>query len=254
MSSIPLPCGARGCSLFRFLVIPFWVACSLLGAAEVRAGDTVRGEDLNGDGWYNVLDVYQERRDSRTVGVDRLEPSFDAVGSETIRLEPERIEIQPGTTQSFLVILESNTIPLFGYSLDVHVTPVGADTAPVMVEVAQTNFFPTRNLILAAGAMMDPVFSQIVPSSEGGVFVTANTDDVAVAVLADSGVNDVLAEVFISASAGKPGAYVVELGPASVLSDENGVAVPFSFEGGDVVVPVERTAWSAIKALYATGI
>ena len=48
-------------------------------------------------------------------------------------------------------------------------------------------------------------------------------------VLAVDGINDVLAEVFFDASADACGDFVIQLGPASALSDAEAFLVPYDF-------------------------
>lgn len=154
----------------------------------------------------------------------------------------------PGSTVSVLFLLQDNTAPLFGYSLDVDLLPETGASGQVTANIDLTNFFDTRNLITAAGATRDPMFSDILGPGDGGVFITTNTDDGST-VLAVDGVNDVLAQVFFDVSPDAFGDFTILLGPASALSDIGG-DVLFDFSPATItVVPEPGTITYGILAL-----
>ena len=153
---------------------------------------------------------------------------------ELIVLDGPDLQLCVGQTESMLFLLRLNTTPLFGYSLDIDIVPAAGATGSVTVNVGLTNFFEVRNLITAGGAELDPLFSVILDTGDGGVFVSANTADGST-VLAVDDVNDVLVQVFFEASPDAGGDFMIELGPGSALSDGSGFAVPFAFTAGLVV-------------------
>ena len=156
--------------------------------------------------------------------------------TERIVVEGGTEDVLPGTTVSVLFVLQNNTTPLFGYSLDVDVIPQPDASGSLAVDVLATNFFDRRNLITAGGAIRDPIFSQILDTGDGGVFITTNTDDGST-VLAVAGLNDVLAQVFFDVSAEAFGNFTIELGPASAIGAADFAFTPHTF----TVVPEPST-------------
>lgn len=146
--------------------------------------------------------------------------------AEAAFIHPETLAINalPGQTISVLWLIEDVATPLFGYSLDLDVT---GPASGITVDAGATSFFAPRNLFLAVGLELDPVFSLVLPSGAGGVFITANTADGSTA-LPSPGVNDVLAQVVFVVGTDALGEYVIELGPGSALSDAQGFPVSFS--------------------------
>jgi len=218
-----------------------------------RAGaPTVSGAQV-GECPTNVLDVWRMKYGSVPQDVRSSAP-----GAEEIVLETPSLALHPGATSSTRVIIEQNTTPLFGYSLDVDVIPEPGAVGTVIAHVGLTNFYLSQNLIEASGtASLDPLFSVILDPGDDGVFISANTDDGST-VTATAGVNDVLAEVYFSALPGSQGTFRIELGPASALSDGEGVPVAFGFVAGsiDVTSPVgveagvEVVSWGMVKNAY----
>ena len=206
------------------------VVAAALGTCRGDAGFDPRA-DLNGDGCVNVLDVMVMRGSS--AGGAAAVPE-GAGPTELIVLDGPELQLCVGRTESMLFLLQQNTTPLFGYSLDIDIVPAAGATGSVTVNVGLTNFFEVRNLITAGGAELDPLFSVILDTGDGGVFVSANTADGST-VLAVDDVNDVLVEVFFEASPDAGGDFMIELGPGSALSDGSGFAVPFAFTAGLVV-------------------
>ena len=125
-----------------------------------------------------------------------------AIGSPIlVTVEGGADEILPGTTFDVLfTIHDAESTPLFGYSLDIDVVPDSDAAGVLSANIDLTNFFDDRNLITAGGATRDPLFSDIMGTGDGGVFITTNTDDGST-LLAVVGVNDVLAQVFFDVSA-----------------------------------------------------
>ncbi len=206
------------------------VVAAALGTCRGDAGFDLRA-DLNGDGCVNVLDVMVMR--GLPAGGAAAAPE-GAGPTELIVLDGPELQLCVGETESMLFLLRQNTTPLFGYSLDIDIVPAAGATGSVTVNVGLTNFFEVRNLITAGGAVLDPLFSVILDTGDGGVFVSANTADGST-VLAVDDVNDVLVEVFFEASPDADGDFMIELGPGSALSDGSGFAVPFAFTAGVVV-------------------
>jgi len=120
------------------------------------------------------------------------------------------------------------TTPLFGYSLDIDIAPAAGATGAVSVDLSLTNFFDSMNLITAAGATRDPLFSAISDTGDGGAFLSTNTADLST-VTASAGFNDVLAELVFTSTADASGDFTVSLGPVSALSDALGFPVAFTF-------------------------
>jgi len=193
-----------------------------------------RRADLNGDGCVNVLDV-RLARDGVTGGTS--DPSGGGVAgpTEQIVVQPATLTLDAGDIGSVLIKLQQNTTGLFGYSLDVQFVPTAGAMDSVNADIDQTNFFDVQNLIIAGGATMDPIFSVILDPGDGGVFVSANTDDGSTVMAVDD-VNDVLAQVFFKACPNASGEFSIVLGPASALSDGNGFPVPFTFTPATIVV------------------
>jgi len=169
------------------------------------------------------------------LGVSALLALPCLASTETIVIEGELDQVQPGSTVAALVKLEFNTTPLFGYSIDVDVLADPDAKGSVTANVELTNFFAGQNVIAAGGAEMDGLMSVIVDPGDGGVFVSANTDDSST-VLAVPDINDVLAEVVFDISEDASGEFCIRLGRASALSDGEGTAVPFVFFDALIVV------------------
>jgi len=153
-------------------------------------------------------------------------------------VSPDRavIDAFPGTTSSFLLLLSDDRTPLFGYSMDIAFAGRDEFSGSVSGNVGLTNFYDGENVITAGGVARHPLFSEILASRDGGVFISTNTIDLST-ILARAGTNDVLAQVFFDVSADAQGDFEMTLGPASALSGA-GVNIPFSFETAVIhVVP-----------------
>jgi hypothetical protein len=191
--------------------------------------------DLNEDGCINALDVGLAGG-TRSMAL-HAPGAAGAPIAEVILVDPAVTLTSAGRMVSALLTLHNNQTPLFGYSLAVRAVPVGRAKGTVTVDLALSNFYPRRHLILAdpAGAPLDETFSVILPWGETGVFVNANTADGST-VQATPEVNDVLAQVFFEVSTDAAGLFELELGPATALSDGDGFAVDYRFCGGRVAV------------------
>ncbi len=181
-----------------------------------------RHMDLNADGVINILDIASGR-----LGASSNPVQFGA-STEQIVVETTSSVIPPGGNLSLLVLLKANITPVLGYSLDVRIIPDPSSRGALTVNTSTTNFFDSRNLITAGGATRDPFFSVIQDNGVSGVFVNTITDDDST-VLALDGVNDVLVQVMLQASADACGPFSIELGNASALSDGSAQAIPYSF-------------------------
>lgn len=202
-----------------------------LTALGSAVGDTHydRAADRNRDGFINVLDIASARVPNRSAA----QPV--AAANEAVVILPLATVGTPGNTVSIQFLIQNNTTPILGYSLDVKLTPVVGAVAPITADPATTNFFDSQNIITAGGAVRDPLFSIIQSNDANGVFINTITEDNST-VLAVDGVNDVLAEVFIDLPIGSCGDYTIDLGPATAISDGNAFAIPFSFVPGTVTV------------------
>jgi len=188
------------------------------------------GVDLNGDGVVNILDAGLFRRSQNwstgTVASDRV--STVAVQGERIVVEPQSSTVISGSSLSVLFLIQDNTAPLAGYTLDVTVAGEPGVMGTVTANVAATNFYDVQNLITAGGATRDPFFSVIQGSEGGGVSLSTMTEDLST-VLAMDGVNDVLAQVVFDVSEDAHGDFTIQLTASSVLADSNFDSVPFTF-------------------------
>lgn len=165
-----------------------------------------------------------------------------AASGGLIDLSDANMTATPGQTVSALVLIEEDAVPLLGYSLDINILPTIRSTGSITANIALTNFFPTRNLFLAAGKTLDATFSVVTDPGDGGVFINAIAADLST-VLPTPGVNDVLAEVFFDISPDAAGDFVVQLGPATALADANSDPISFSFTPATItVVPEPATA------------
>jgi hypothetical protein len=155
--------------------------------------------------------------------------------------------ILPGTTFDVLfTIHDQESTPLFGYSLDINIVPEAGASGLLSANIDLTNFFDSQNLITAAGATRDPLFSDIMGTNNGGVFITTNAQS-GETVLAEEGVNDVLAQVFFDVSADAFGEFTVELGPASTVGTVDFEYVPHTF----TVVPEPSTLFICLAGVAA---
>ncbi len=208
-------------------------------AARLRAslGQADSAADLNADGVVNVLDValYRKAASGFESPVNGDAIAAFGPGGEQIIVEPVASIVAPGGTVSVLVLIRSNTTPLLGYSLDVDVVPGPMAVGTLTADVVATNFFDSQNLITAGDATRDPLFSVILDGGDGGVFINTITDDNST-VLAVDGVNDVLAEVVLTASFDADGDFTIQMGAASALSDANAFSVPFGAFAGTITV------------------
>lgn len=150
-----------------------------------------------------------------------------AARAGTMLFEPGSTVYAAGGSGSVVIRLADVTAPLFGYSLDLRISPAAGADGTIVADLARTHFFDSENLISAGGATRDPLFSVILPTARG-VFISSNTSDGS-AVSAEPGVNDVLAELFFTISADAEGEFLIDLGPASVLSGPGGNPVAFEF-------------------------
>jgi hypothetical protein len=212
--------------------------------------------DVNADGAINVLDVALLRRNRYGQAPTRISSASPGTtrstnGTEQIVPQEPATFATPGGTASLLFLIRSNTTPLLGYSLAIEVVPQGNATGSVTADLVATNFFDSRNLITAGGATRDPFFSVITDNGKGGVFINTITDDDST-VLASDGVNDVLAQVFLDASADACGIWSIRLGQGSALSDANASPVSFSWTPGTFVVT--GTAHCSIPAVTHWGL
>lgn len=213
---------ARWCKTLLILSIA-WFVLAASSASATRADEITRWADLtdfNADGNVDVLDVHRARG-----GAD-LPLERSRRKTESIIFESSSVSLTPGDTTGVLVKILDNTVPLFGYSLEIEVVADTSAVGTVGIDLAGTDLYPSQNLIIAGGAPLDSTFSVIEPRSDGA-FVSANTDDLST-VTATEDVNDVLVRLSVYASSDVTGDFTLQLGPASVLSDGSGQPVPFT--------------------------
>jgi hypothetical protein len=134
------------------------------------------------------------------------------------------LEVLPGSQVRVLWIVDDVSAPLFGYSLDLNLVSSGLGS--VTANDSESNFFESRNLIVAGGRELDPLFSVINSDGLGGLFLSTNTSDFS-SVIATSGVNDVLAEIVFDVSEDASGEFVFDLASGTALSDSDGFPVAF---------------------------
>jgi len=149
-----------------------------------------------------------------------------AAHAEVIRFDALSLELRPGERAAVLVLLDESVTPLFGYSLDIELDgPAGADGLSINPD--QTSFFDAQNLFTAGGEARDPLFSVIRGTPGGGAFISTNSES-GNELLAEPGVNDVLAELVFDAGSGGLGRYEITFGAGTALSTALGDPVPFT--------------------------
>ncbi len=154
-----------------------------------------------------------------------------AASAEHIVLDPAVVDVQQNGSMAVQFLLEDNTVPLLGYSLDVEVTPMPGATGAVTIDVEQSNLSFRRNVIAAGGGTLNSQLSTIIDLGGGSALVNAVVDN-GVPVVAIDGINDVLAEVVFNASDDASGSFAIALGNATALSDAGGFAVSFTSGAG----------------------
>lgn len=206
--------------------------------------------DCNGDGFINALDIrlWQSPKQQLGGGV------ASGVLTEIVLVEDALTLAEPGTSVTVLMKLFNNEIPLFGYSLAVRAIPLDEAMGTITVDVDATNFFDSQHIILAdpGGAPLDKDFAIIQPWGPTGVFINANTDDGST-VQAITDVNDVYAEVHFGISADAAGIFVLELGPATAMSDGNGQPIPLRYCEGRIAVDIAKPSPSDLNGDGSVG-
>jgi hypothetical protein len=187
--------------------------------------------DLNSDGFVNSIDA------AICSGVPEGDGGI-AGGGEAV-LQFDGSDLYPAAGDSFRLKLSvaDCAVPLFGYSAAVRILPLAGATGTVSASAPLTNFFPPRNVILAApsGPALDPTFSLIVPLPQGGVFVNANTSDGST-VLPVAPLNDVLGDAGFIVSPDARGIFLIQFGSSSALAAAGGQSVPFQTNFAQVSV------------------
>lgn len=187
---------------------------------------------------------------SRTVWLRAAIWTIIGGSSITARVQAERLDFlgpfvngQPaevalaGQPFSLLARLSANNdIPLFGYSLNVDVTPKPDVVGTISPNPTASNFFPEQNLIVQEGGTLHPILSIIIAPGDGGLFVNG-VNDVPVPVgLSVPGESDILAELVFDTTAETTGTFVFSFGPGTVLSHVPKVEVPFESFSKEVTV------------------
>ena len=168
----------------------------------------------------------------------------------TILPHEDLITATPGSQISVRLMLEDTAAPLFGYSLAFG--RVSGDAGMVVADASASSLEGPRNLITAAGKLLDPVFTTIQPAADDGVFISTNTADFST-VESVEGVNDMLAEIVFTIDEDALGDFVFDLGPGSALSDAAGfpvdfVSVPVTLR----VLPAPATAAAVLSVAVLT--
>jgi len=206
-----------------------WATFGLcLAAAAAQAPASSYVSDHNADGAHNVLDVAVER------GLGSSAPMARG-GDGVVLIQPAGATIAAGEQVRLLVTIDAPGAAFFGYSLDIDLAPLGPAVGVLEPNLEETNLADERNLILAAGAAIDPFFTLIQPAADGGLFLSTNTSDGS-AVTPTMGVNDALAEIVLDASAMTRGEFRLEFGPATAFADANGLPVSMSLSSATIVV------------------
>lgn len=203
----------------------------LLGGSQAAVGGhgdwrTVVG-DRNGDGVVNVLDLAPRDVSPATEGVLERGSGGERIIAEVA--DGGLPSAPAGATFRVRFRLENSTTPLFGYSLGLSILPEPGAGGALEIDFEETGFFESQNLIVAGGAVLDPLFSVIIDDGTGGAFINANTIDGST-VLAEPGVNDVFAEVVVTSTAKTLGEFAFELIEITALSDGVGMPVPYEYE------------------------
>jgi hypothetical protein len=201
----------------------------------------VETADLNGDGFVNAADIVLFRLGFGS-GPTRQTPSPSyirdgsrRIGADQIIIDPVNITALSGTMHGVLFLIRGNTTPLAGYTLHVGVFAEPSASGTVTADINATNFYDTRNIITAGGAVRDPMFSIIGSDDDGGVVVTTVTENLSTVTALD-GINDVLVQVMVNVSHPAAGDFTIGLREGSVLVDGNGSSVPFVFAPGTIHV------------------
>lgn len=144
--------------------------------------------------------------------------------AETIVLLGPTTPVAQGSTVTVIALLADNTTNLVSYSLDVDVLPAAGSAGSVTgLGEPASNFFEVRNLIERdPDDSLDPLFSLIAPSADGGVFLNALSASGTPVDLAIPGVSDALGQIVFEVSADALGTYQISLGPGSDLFDGAG--------------------------------
>lgn len=149
-------------------------------------------------------------------------------------------QVKQGSSFSLLARLSANNqIPLFGYSLNVDLTPSAGAIGDVIGDPTASNFYVQQNLITQGGGTLHPVLSLILAPGDDGLFVNGVNHIPVPVSLSVPGVNDILAELVFDTSDDALGFFTFDLGPGSVLSHVPNQEVPFDILTTQVeIIPV----------------
>lgn len=155
---------------------------------------------------------------------------------EVIGTDALETMVPPGGSGSFRMLLSDSQTPVSGYTLDIEFIARSGVSGSVTADVGSSNFFDSQNLFTAGGESRDPSFSSITASPGGGIVITTiSGSGNGVTALID--VNDVLAEVFVTASPDALGIFDVVLSGGTALSDESGDPILYGTSLGWINVP-----------------
>lgn len=168
-------------------------------------------------------------------------------------------QVKQGSSFSLLARLSANNqIPLFGYSLNVDLTPNAGTVGDVIGDPAASNFYVQQNLITQGGGTLHPVLSLILAPGDDGLFVNGVNHLPVPVSLSAPGVNDILAELVFDTSDDALGFFTFGLGPGSVLSHVPNQEVPFDVLTTQVeIVPVPEPSTMAgliVMGLFVGGL
>jgi hypothetical protein len=172
-----------------------------------------------------------------------------AQAASSVILEPPAAPVGPGTTFSFFIRLNGSTA-LMAYDLDVRIDPEPGALGSVMADVAQTNLYPAQNLIEQGGNGLHPAFSTVeslLPDNPG--VSVAGLDNSFQALAVPGPGQDVLAQIFMTASADAFGEFKISLADSSELII-NGTELE-DFDPALITVQVPEPSTIALLAGFA---
>ena len=103
--------------------------------------------------------------------------------AEIVRPEDPVLSVLPGSQIRSVWLIAGATTPLFGYSLDMNLALGEGAEGSVGVNAGASTFFPPRNIYMAAGHALDPLFTVMQGDGAGGVFLNTNAADYASCLL-----------------------------------------------------------------------
>jgi hypothetical protein len=121
-----------------------------------------------------------------------------------------------GGSFSLLARLTANSIPLYGYSLNVNATPKTGAVGRIVGNPDTSNFYLQENLIEQGGGHLDDILSVINAPGDNGLFVTG-VNEVPLPVMLAAPGHDILVQLVFDVAVDVKGFFEVTLGPGSIL-------------------------------------